>query len=352
MNYSLLIIDDEESIRDSLSMALGRKYDVSTRATGKAALGDLDALNPDIVLLDIGLPDVSGLEVLDGIRRRTPHAAVIMITAFEDLDTVISAMKRGAFDYLVKPLRMDALKLCLERAGSSIRLGKEIRELQDKALREHIPFFVAESEALTDVVQTVAKVAVSPDTPVLIEGATGTGKELVASAIHHRSPNFRGPLVTVNCAAMPGELIESGTLRVRPWSLQRSRQEGEGRTGRGGGWREPLPGRNRGTPPKRAGQAPALPPAWRVLPPGLHDQTHGADTRPGCDEPQPRRHGRVGRLPPGPLFPPGRGPHPRAVPDQPQGGYPAAGEAVFCISTGKNSEKTSPALRMRPKRRS
>jgi DNA-binding NtrC family response regulator len=227
MNYSLLIIDDEESIRDSLSMALGRRYDVSTRATGKEALADLDRLAPDIVLLDIGLPDVSGLEVLGGIRRQAPHAAVIMITAFEDLDTVISAMKRGAFDYLVKPLRMDALKLCLERAGSSIRLGKEIRELQDKALREHIPFFVAESEALTDVVQTVAKVAVSPDTPVLIEGATGTGKELVASAIHHRSPNFRGPLVTVNCAAMPGELIESELFGYAPGAFSGAGKKGK-----------------------------------------------------------------------------------------------------------------------------
>jgi DNA-binding NtrC family response regulator len=227
MNYSLLIIDDEESIRDSLSMALGRRYDVSTRATGKEALADLDRLAPDIVLLDIGLPDVSGLEVLGGIRRQAPHAAVIMITAFEDLDTVISAMKRGAFDYLVKPLHMDSLKLCLERAGSSIRLAKEIRELQDKALREQIPFFVAESEALTDVVQTVAKVAVSPDTPVLIEGATGTGKELVASSIHHRSPNFRGPLVTVNCAAMPGELIESELFGYAPGAFSGAGKKGK-----------------------------------------------------------------------------------------------------------------------------
>ncbi|WP_028576137.1 sigma-54-dependent transcriptional regulator [Desulfomicrobium escambiense] len=227
MNYSLLIIDDEESIRDSLSMTLGRRYDVSTRATGKEALADLAGLNPDLVLLDIGLPDLSGLDVLDGIRRLAPHAAVVMITAFEDLDTVISAMKRGAFDYLVKPLRMDALKLCLERAGSSIRLGKEIRELQDKALREQIPFFVAESEALTDVVQTVAKVAVSPDTPVLIEGATGTGKELVASSIHHRSPNFRGPLVTVNCAAMPGELIESELFGYAPGAFSGAGKKGK-----------------------------------------------------------------------------------------------------------------------------
>lgn len=227
MNYSLLIVDDEESIRDSLSMTLGRRYAVSTSATGREALSRLAALAPDLVLLDIGLPDASGLDVLDGIRREAPQAAVIMITAFEDLDTVIAAMKRGAFDYLVKPLRMDALQPCLERAASSIRLGKEIRLLQDKALREHMPFFVAESQALTDVVQTVAKVAVSPDTPVLIEGDTGTGKELIASAIHHRSPNFRGPLVTVNCAAMPGELIESELFGYAPGAFSGAGRKGK-----------------------------------------------------------------------------------------------------------------------------
>jgi DNA-binding NtrC family response regulator len=227
MNYSLLIIDDEESIRDSLSMALGRHYTVSSCASGKEALEELPLLAPDLVLLDIGLPDISGLEVLDHIRRQSPHAAVIMITAFEDLDTVISAMKRGAFDYLLKPLRMDTLKLCLERAGSSIRLGKEIRLLQDKALREQIPFFIAESEALTDVVQTVAKVAVSPDTPVLVEGDTGTGKELIASAIHYRSPNFRGPLVTVNCAAIPAELIESELFGYAPGAFSGAGKKGK-----------------------------------------------------------------------------------------------------------------------------
>ena len=227
MNYSLFIIDDEESIRDSLSMALGRHYTVSTCACGKEALEMLPLLAPDLVLLDIGLPDMSGLEVLHSIRRLAPHAAVIMITAFEDLDTVIAAMKRGAFDYLLKPLRMDSLKLCLERAGSSIRLGKEIRLLQDKALREQIPFFVAESEALTDVVQTVAKVAVSPDTPVLVEGDTGTGKELIASAIHYRSPNFRGPLVTVNCAAIPAELIESELFGYAPGAFSGAGKKGK-----------------------------------------------------------------------------------------------------------------------------
>lgn len=227
MNFSLLIIDDEESIRDSLSMTLSRHFDIQTCATGKEALTLLPAMNPDLILLDIGLPDMGGLDVLEQIRQQSAHCAVIMITAFEDVNTVISAMKRGAYDYLVKPLKMDDLKLCLERAASSIRLGKEIRELQDTALRQQIPFFVAESEALADVVQTVAKVAVSQDTPILIEGDTGTGKELIASAIHYRSPNFRRPLITVNCAAIPADLIESELFGYVPGAFSGAGKRGK-----------------------------------------------------------------------------------------------------------------------------
>jgi DNA-binding NtrC family response regulator len=132
-----------------------------------------------------------------------------MITAYEDINSVISAMKLGAYDYVVKPLHMDALEVTIGNALESIRLRKEVQSLHEKYLKENLPCFVGESEAIQDVMEFVGTVAKSPDTPILIIGETGTGKELLASAIHYRSPNFKGPFMTVNCAAIPKDLIES-----------------------------------------------------------------------------------------------------------------------------------------------
>jgi DNA-binding NtrC family response regulator len=132
-----------------------------------------------------------------------------MITAYEDIDTVISAMKLGAYDYVIKPLHMDGLEVAIRNALDSIRLQKEIRQLQEKHLKENIPCFISESNAIQDVMDFVQMVAKSPDTPVLIMGETGTGKELIAGAIHYNSPNFKAPFAIVNCAAIPKDLIES-----------------------------------------------------------------------------------------------------------------------------------------------
>jgi DNA-binding NtrC family response regulator len=161
------------------------------------------------MLLDIGLPGMDGIEALREIKRLYPDVLVIMITAFEDIGTVISAMKLGAYDYVVKPIHMDGLEVTISNSLETIRLRKEIHLLQEKYLQENLPCFVAESNAIQDVIEFIGTVAKSPDTPVLIFGETGTGKELIASAIHFRSPNFRGPFVTVNCAAIPKDLIES-----------------------------------------------------------------------------------------------------------------------------------------------
>ena len=118
-------------------------------------------------------------------------------------------MKGGAFDYMVKPIHPETLEVNVGNALETVRLKKEVRELQERSLRENVPMFIGESNAVQDVMEFVEAVAKSPDTPILIVGETGTGKELVAGAIHYRSPNFRGPLVSVNCASIPRELIES-----------------------------------------------------------------------------------------------------------------------------------------------
>ncbi|RJP18540.1 MAG: sigma-54-dependent Fis family transcriptional regulator, partial [Deltaproteobacteria bacterium] len=131
------------------------------------------------------------------------------ITAYEDVPTVVSAMKAGAFDYVLKPLHAETLEVHVVNALETVRLKKEVRDLQEKCLRDNMPIFIGQSHAVREVMEFVTAVAKSPDTPVLITGETGTGKELIAAAIHYRSPHFRGPIVSVNCAAIPRELIES-----------------------------------------------------------------------------------------------------------------------------------------------
>ena len=209
MRFSILLIDDEESIRDGVAIALGPLYDIRVFGTAEEGLASLDETPPDLVLLDIGLPGMNGIEALRRIRETHPEVLVIMITAYEDVHTVVSAMKLGAYDYIIKPILMDGLETTIGNALESVRLRKEVRLLQERYLQDNLPGFVAQSDELQDVMKFIAQVAKSPDTPILILGETGTGKELIASAIHFRSPNYKGPFVTVNCAAIPKDLVES-----------------------------------------------------------------------------------------------------------------------------------------------
>jgi DNA-binding NtrC family response regulator len=182
---------------------------VAAFETAETALEAIDAGAPDLVLLDIGLPGMSGVEALEIIKECHPEVIVVMITAYEDVPTVVSSMKNGAYDYVVKPVQMDALLVILRNAFETIAMRKEIQSLHEKYLKENLPCFIGESNSIQDVMELVDKAACSPDTPILIQGDTGTGKELIARAVHYKSPNFKGPMVAVNCAAMPKELIES-----------------------------------------------------------------------------------------------------------------------------------------------
>jgi DNA-binding NtrC family response regulator len=207
--YSIYIVDDEETIRAAVTMALESDYQVKAFAAAESAIETMKDAPPDLVLLDIGLPGMDGIEALGKMKALCPDVVVIMITAFEDVETVISAMKLGAYDYVVKPLHMDALELNVQNALESMSLRKEVLNLQVQYLKENLPCIVGESSAILDVMEFIGMVAKSPDTPILLVGETGTGKELMASAIHYRSPNFKGPFTTVNCAAIPKDLIES-----------------------------------------------------------------------------------------------------------------------------------------------
>jgi len=207
--FSLFIIDDEESIRQGVSFVLRKDYQVKTFDAAEEALEALKENAPDLILLDIGLPGMSGLEALKRIKEIPPEILVIIITAYEDIDMVIKAMKLGAHDYIVKPIQLDLLRVSIKNALETIKMRKEIQALQERYLRENMPCFIGESDAIQDVMKVVDRVAQSPDTPVIILGESGTGKELIASAIHYKSPNFQGPFITLNCAAIPRELLES-----------------------------------------------------------------------------------------------------------------------------------------------
>jgi two-component system response regulator AtoC len=209
ITYSIYVIDDEKTITDGISMALEGDFRLKSFSRAESAIEALEEDRPDLILLDVGLPGINGIEALRQIKSSNPDILVIMITAYEDIDTVISAMKLGAYDYVIKPLHMDALEVAIRNALDTIRLRKEVQALQKKYLMENVPCFIAESNAIQDVMDFIRMVAKSPDTPILIMGETGTGKELIASAIHYYSPHLKEPFATLNCAAIPKNLIES-----------------------------------------------------------------------------------------------------------------------------------------------
>ena len=209
ISYTVYIVDDEQTIREGITMALEDLYRIKDFANAETALTALEKEPPDLVLLDVGLPGMDGIEALRRIKELQPDVLIVMITAYEDVDTVIAAMKLGAYDYVVKPIHMDGLEVTIRNAIDTIRLRKEVQALQEKHLKEHIPCFIGESNAIQDVMDFIRMVAKSPDTPIIIIGETGTGKELLASAIHYYSPNFKAPFATLNCAAIPKDLIES-----------------------------------------------------------------------------------------------------------------------------------------------
>jgi DNA-binding NtrC family response regulator len=207
--YSLYIVDDEQVVLEGTALALKKYYKVRTFYSAENAIEAMKEDPPDLILLDIGLQGMSGIEALEEIKRLLPEMLIIMITAYEDVETVVSAMKLGAYDYVVKPIHIETLLTNIQNALETVKMRKEIRLLQERYLRENLPCFIGESDAIQDMMEVVKKVAKSPDTSVLILGKTGTGKELIANAIHYRSPNFKEPFVSVNCAAIPKELIES-----------------------------------------------------------------------------------------------------------------------------------------------
>ena len=153
-SYSIYIVDDEAVARNGLKLALKKKnYDVAAFETAEAVLKAIDERAPDLVLLDIGLPGMSGVEALEIIKKCHPEVIVVMITAYEDVPTVVSSMKNGAYEYVVKPVQMDALLVILRNAFETIAMRKEIQILHEKYLKENLPCFIGQSNAIQDVME-------------------------------------------------------------------------------------------------------------------------------------------------------------------------------------------------------
>jgi DNA-binding NtrC family response regulator len=227
IRYSIAIVDDEETIRDSLQIVLSQDYDIFCFPDAESFLLSLEKSSPDLVLMDIGLPVMSGIDALNIAKQKIPELPVIMITAFEDIRMVIRSMKEGAFDFILKPMNPDLLELTIKKALSSIALRKEVKLLQEKYLIEHEPCFIGESSQIDGIMDFIHMVAKSPDTPIMIMGETGTGKELIAKAIHARSPLFQGPFIAVNCSAFPEELIESELFGYDEGAFSGAKKQGK-----------------------------------------------------------------------------------------------------------------------------
>ena len=210
MKFKILIIDDEKNIREIFSLLLEEQgYAVQEAKNGTEGLKKTQTFFPDVVLLDMNLPDLSGIEVLAKIKKSLPVCEVIIITAFGTIKTAVEATKLGAYDYLEKPIDNDELLLLISRALEVNKLRKEVDELRSElSARYRFENIIGTSSRINSVFQMMYKIA-RVDGTVLITGQSGTGKELVARAIHFKSPRSNGPFVVVNCGAIPKDLIES-----------------------------------------------------------------------------------------------------------------------------------------------
>ncbi|HYV98282.1 MAG TPA: sigma-54 dependent transcriptional regulator [Gemmatimonadaceae bacterium] len=210
MSQRVLLVDDESAIRESFARQFSLLgYEGSTAEGAEAAMRMLHEFDPAIVITDIRMPGVSGLELLKWIRERAPEIDVIVITAHQDMQTALGAMKAGAYDYLMKPLDLDQIELVLARCVRDRALRRKVRLLvgDDGEPRDRVGL-VGSDPAMIEVSKMIASVAATR-TPVLVRGDTGTGKEVVARTIHFNSPSADEPFVAVNCTAVPEPLLES-----------------------------------------------------------------------------------------------------------------------------------------------
>ena len=226
MDSKILIVDDDKSIRKGLSLALDHKYNTLTAANGYEALRIFENERPDIMLLDVGLPEIDGSEVLKRLKRNHPDASVIMVTAAEDIKTIVETIKLGAYDYLVKPIDSQELFLTIEHALENRGLKSQIRSIQQPRVDKYSFDLIGNNPRVKEIVQTAKKASNSLDTPVLITGESGVGKGVLAKATHYNSREIPGPFVTANCGAIAKDLVESELFGYERGAFTGARADG------------------------------------------------------------------------------------------------------------------------------
>jgi len=210
MNRRLLVVDDDTAIRETLAHHLARaRFEVMTAESAEAALARIGELDPAVVLSDVRMPGMNGIELVTRLRSLVPDLNVVVMTAFEDMETAVGAIRAGAHDYLVKPLDLDRLELVLERAVRDRALRQRVGRMAEEEARPYaLPSLVGRTPAMIDIYKQIGALTATR-TPVLIRGETGTGKEVIARAIHYNSEATAEPFVAVNCTAVPETLLES-----------------------------------------------------------------------------------------------------------------------------------------------
>ncbi|HZV81112.1 MAG TPA: sigma-54 dependent transcriptional regulator [Geobacteraceae bacterium] len=210
MKPVILVVDDDTSLRRVLEYNLTAVgYSVVAASSGEEGLSLFTQSRPSLVITDMKMPGMSGLQLLASVKERSPETLVIIITAFGSVDMAVGAMKAGAYDYITKPFNRDELLLTVAKALQFTGLAEENRRLKSElADRPGGRAFIGASPAMEKIYQVIGKVA-DTDASVLVTGESGTGKELVARAIHDQSGRKSGPFVTINCAAIPHDLLES-----------------------------------------------------------------------------------------------------------------------------------------------
>ncbi|MFH0794712.1 MAG: sigma-54 dependent transcriptional regulator, partial [bacterium] len=206
----ILIAEDEDRLWRVLAMLLSNAgYKLSLASDGEEALSLFEQQQPDVVVTDVKMPKVDGMELLKKVREQSPETPVIVITAFGSIESAVEAMQAGAIDYITKPFDEERIKLAIERALELRRILSENKFLRTELKHKlNLDTIVAESEAMKSVLQLASEVAGSSAT-VIVHGESGTGKELVTRFIHLNSARQHGPFVAINCAAIPDNLLES-----------------------------------------------------------------------------------------------------------------------------------------------